>query len=113
MRKALAGTLLVVAFAVAGCGGGSSPSGSGGNGEASKSAQQVLTDAVAAAKGASSFRMSGQVATGGQQIGLDLTVVKGKGAMGSMTLKGQKVDLVVIGSDGYMKADAAFCSDVM
>ena len=111
MRKLLAGTLLVVTLAFAGCG-GSSPSGTNtnasDNGEAAKSAQQVLTDAVTAAKAASSFRMSGQIATGGQQIGIDMTIAKGKGATGSMTLKGQKVDLVIVGTNGYMKAGTAF-----
>ena len=111
MRKLLAGTLLVVTLALAGCG-GSSPSGTttngSDNGEAPKSAQQVLTDAVTAAKAASSFRMSGQIATGGQQIGIDMTIVKGKGATGSMTLNGQKVDLVIVGTNGYMKAGTAF-----
>ena len=110
MRASLAGTLLVFALAVAGCG-SSSPSGStnaGGNAEALKSGQQVLTDAVNAAEGASSFRMSGTINTGGQQIGLDLTIVKGKGAQGSMTIGGQKVDLVIVGADAYMNAGAAF-----
>lgn len=111
MRNVLAGTLLLVALALAGCGGGSSPgnsTNSSGNGEASKPARQVLTDAAKAADAASSVRVSGQVTTKGQQVGLDLTIAKGKGATGSITLKGQKVDLVVIGTSGYMKAGAAF-----
>ena len=111
MRAFFVGTLLVVAFAVAGCGGSSSSAGStnsSGNGEASKSAQQVVTDAAKAAEAASSLHMSGQVSSSGQQIGVDLTIAKGKGATGSLTLKGHKVDLVVIGSDAYMKAGAAF-----
>jgi len=107
MRVFLAGTLLALALAVAGCGGGGSPSSSGGNGEAAKSAQQVLTDTVKAADAASSFHISGQISAA-QQVGLDLTIVKGKGATGSFTLKGNKVDLVIIGTDAYMKADAAF-----
>ena len=110
MRAFLAGTLLVFTLVVAGCG-SSSPGGStkaSGNGEASKSGQQVLTDAVKAAEAASSLRMAGTINTGGQQIGLDLSIVKGKGATGSMTLGGEKVDLMVVGTNAYMKADAAF-----
>jgi len=111
MRKVLAGTLLVLALAVAGCGGSSSPGGTtnaSGNGEASKPAQQVLNDAVKAAEAASALHMTGQIPAKGQQIGIDMTIVKGKGAMGSLTLQGQKVDLLVIGSDAYMKAGSAF-----
>ena len=114
MRAFLAGTLLVLAFAAAGCGGGSSPSGStntSGNGEASKPAQQVVIDAVNAAKAASSFHMSGQIAAG-LQIGVDLTIEKGKGAKGSLTVFGHKVDAVVIGNDAYLKADPALWTQV-
>lgn len=110
MRKVLAGTLLVIALAVAGCGGGSPTGGPPvhDNGEAAKSGKQVLSDAVAAAKAAGSFHVAGQVTTGGKQIGLDITVSKGKGAKGSLTLKGEKVDLLVVGTDAYMKAGADF-----
>jgi hypothetical protein len=110
MRSFLAGIVLVVALFVAGCGGSSSTNStnSSGNGEAVKPAQQVLADAVKAAEAASSLHVSGQISAVGQQIGIDMTIVKGKGATGSMTLGGQKVDLVVIGNDGYMKAGAAF-----
>jgi hypothetical protein len=108
MRALLAGLLLGVAFATAGCGGGSSSGGSS-NGEASKSGQHVLADAVKAADAANSMHMSGHVNEGsGQQVGVDLTIVKGKGAMGSLTIHGQTVDLVVVGSQGYLKAGAAF-----
>jgi len=109
MRNVLVGTLLVVALAVAGCGGGSSPSGGGGdNGEASKSASQVLSDAVKAADGASSLHMTGSVNSNGKQIGIDLSVAKNKGAKGSLTLGGADVQLVVVGTNGYLKAGSAF-----
>ncbi|MDX6481765.1 MAG: hypothetical protein QOG85_2275 [Gaiellaceae bacterium] len=109
MRAFLAVALLVLVLAAAGCGGGgSSPADTTGNGEASKSAQQVVEDAVAAAKGARSFHMAGQINAGFAQIGLDLTIVKGKGAQGSMTLRGHKVELVTMGKNAYMKADADF-----
>lgn len=116
MRRLLAGTLLVSALALAGCGSSSSPggtthsSGEKGNGEAAKSGQQVFTDAVQAAKGASSFHMSGQISLNGQPIDVDLSIVKGQGATGWLKLNGQKLDLVVVGADAYVKADAAFYS---
>src|SRR5438045_1851855 len=111
MRVILAGIALalVLAFVAAGCGGSGGSSNptttaSSGNGEASKPATQVLADAVKAARAASSLHLGGDVSTGGKQIGLDLSVAKDKGATGSMTLNGQKVDLVVDGKDGYMRA---------
>jgi len=106
MRKVLAGTLLVLAFAVTGCGGGSQSSGS--NGEESKSGQQVVNDAVKAAEAASSLHLSGQANGIGVPMDIDMTIVKGKGAKGSLTLAGQTIDLVVIGNDTYLKGDAAF-----
>ncbi len=112
MRSLLVGSLLAVALFAAGCGGGSSPSANGGgaNGEASKSAARVVADATQAAQAASSLHISGQITDNGQQISVDLTIAKGKGATGSLTLKGQKVDLEVIGGDAYMKAPGAFWS---
>lgn len=104
MRKAIAATLLVVALLLAGCGG----SGAKPNGLASKPGQQVLADTVKAAKSASSFHMSGKIKTSGQEIDFDLTIAKGKGATGSMTLGGQKVDLMVVGANAYLKASSAF-----
>jgi hypothetical protein len=113
MRSFLAGMLLVVALAVAGCGGGGGSStttttGASSNGEATKSAQQVVSDSVKAAEAASSFKMSGQINASGQSIGVDLTIVKGSGAQGSITIKGHTVQLVVVDGYGYMKADGSF-----
>ena len=110
MRNVLAATLLVIGLAVAGCGGGGSPANnaSNGNGEAAKSAQQVVADAVKAADAAGSLHMSGQVDASGRQIALDLNIVTKKGATGSFTLGGQKIDLVIDGTDAYLKAGAGF-----
>lgn len=99
MRKVLAGTLLVVAFTVAGCGRGS-PS-SSGNDEASKSGRQVLADAVKAAKAASSLHISWPGSGG-----IDLTIVKGRG--GTLADTHQKEDIVVIGDHTYVKGYALF-----
>ena len=106
MRGRVAGALLVVAFSLAGCGGGSSPN-DGGNGEASKPAQQVLADAVKAADAASSYHEFDRLDPEASRD--DRTIVKGKGLMGLTTIGGsQKVDVVAIGSRGYMRANTAF-----
>jgi hypothetical protein len=103
------GLILVVsvavgALALAGCGGSSS------NGVASKSAEEILSAAVTAAKGASSVHMSGSVTSSGQPIGVDFQLAKGRGATGSMTLNGAKADLVLVGGKVYMKGSAQFWS---
>lgn len=117
MRAVLCSTLLVVVLlAAAGCGGGGggggggSTAGGGGkpSGEAGKSANAVLADAIKAADAASSVRMSGQIAASGRQVGVDLSIVKGKGATGTLTLSGSKIDIVLIGKKGYMRAPTAF-----
>lgn len=72
MRTLLATSLLALVVLAAGCGGSSSSSANtntNSSGEASKSAKQVLADAVKAADTATSFHMSGQVNEGpGKQI---------------------------------------------
>ena len=100
VRAFLAGALLVAALGVAGCGGGSSPGGSTNaapNGEAAKPAQQVLADAVKAAKNATAVHMSGYL-VGLRPNPMDVTFERGKGAIGTLTAEGRfKVDIVVIG----------------
>ncbi len=111
MRALLAGTLLVLALAVTGCGGSggaSSPTTTaGGSGEATAPATQVLSDSVAAAEAASSVHMGGDINSGGQQIGLNLSVAKGKGASGTITVDGATVQLILIGRIAYVKAGAS------
>jgi hypothetical protein len=52
--------------------------------------------------------MSGRVADSGKQIGIDMTIVRGKGATGSLSLDGATVDLIVIGRNAYMRASPTF-----
>jgi hypothetical protein len=112
MRSFLAGIVLVLL--VAGCGGGGSSSNTtttssgGDNGMASKPATQVLAASVKAADSASSLHVGGNVSSGKNPIGIDLSIAKGNGATGSMTLNGHKVDLVIVGSNGYLKGDGSF-----
>jgi hypothetical protein len=113
VRSSLAGIVLVLALVVAGCGGGSSSNttttnSSGDNGMASKPAGQVLAASVKAADSASSLHMSGNVSAGTRPIGIDLSIAKDNGATGSMTINGHKVDLVIVGKNGYMKGDGSF-----
>ena len=113
MRGLSVSTLLIALLFVAGCGGGG---GGGSNnqssGEATKSANQVVKDAVDAAEAASSVHLSGQVADSGEKIGLDLSLVRDKGATGSATFRGAKVDVVLVGDSGYLRAGSDFWKQV-
>jgi len=105
LRRALASVLLtvLVAIAVAACGGGSS-----GNGIAGKSAASIAVAAGKALNSARTVHVSGTVRSGGQTIAIDMSVVSGKGARGTMTLGGQPVAVVTVGAKLYLKAGAAF-----
>jgi hypothetical protein len=113
MRGLSVSALLVALLFAAGCGGGGGGGSNGGSsGEASKSANQVVKDAVDAAEAASSVHMSGQVAGSGETIGVDLSLVRDKGATGSATLRGAKVDVILVGGSGYLRAGSDFWKQV-
>jgi hypothetical protein len=101
------GSILVVSVAIgvlalAGCGGSSS------NGVASKSAEEILSTAVTAAKGASSVHLRGSVTSGGKPLALDFQLANSRGATGSMTLNGARAELVLVGGKVYLKGSADF-----
>ena len=95
MRAFLVGPVVVIALAVAGCGGGGA-------------AEQLLNDSVKAAESARSVHLTGRLHGNAQ---LDMTIVKGKGAKGSITDKGQKAEVVIVGTHAYVRAGAAFWAD--
>jgi hypothetical protein len=103
MPKLSFGALLLAVVFAAGCGGGGGGGSTQPSGEAAKPAEQVVADAVKAADAASSVHMSGQVVDGGRQIGVDLSIVRDKGATGTLTLGGAGVDLIVIGNTAYIR----------
>src|SRR5690349_8919126 len=99
--------LLLIAVLLAGCGGSKKES-SSSNGEASKSANQVLADARAAATNASSTHVSGSIVSSGTPIKLDLSMVSGKGAKGSMSTNGLSFNLVRVGDTLYIRGTDEF-----
>jgi hypothetical protein len=118
MRTLSAGLVLAAVLFAAGCG-GSNGGGNGGSsqesGLAAESASAVVADASKAAQDASSFHMAGTIHSssggvfGSNAVELDLSIVRGKGATGSVTAAGgAKVDLIVAGNSGYMRASSAF-----
>ena len=107
-HRSLALMLALATVALAACGG----SGSSGNGESSKSANQILSDAVNAAQGAASVRVSGSISDSGQAVAVDLKLVNGKGGVGSMTIQGAPVQIIDINNTLYMNGSDAFWSKV-
>lgn len=95
---------MVAALAVAVMGAGRGA----GSSEAGKSPKQIAKDAYHAAANARSVRLNGSVTTNGQQLGLDLSIRQGKAVSGSLTLQGDPVNIVVIGSQVYFSASAAY-----
>lgn len=87
---------------VAGCGGSSS------TGIASKSANQIVTDASNALTHASSVHVSGSIVTGGVPLTLDLTLVSGKGGLGSMSEGGLAFKIVNVGQTVYLQGTPEF-----
>ena len=90
---ALAGSLL------AGCGGGDAS-----DTEASKSPARILSDAQRAVRTARSVHMTGK----GPAARLDLSLVRGSKATGTMDLFGGSVDLIRLHDDFYMRGDRSF-----
>jgi len=74
--------------------------------EADKHPEQVLADARAALRRASSVHVHGQVHQMGQASTVDLTIAPGKGASGTVTLGPTTLTLVKVGTATYVKGQA-------
>jgi hypothetical protein len=85
-----------------GCGGSSS-----GNGVASKSPNEILAAAKAAADAAKSAHVSGSVVSGGSPITLDLDLAAA-GGRGQLSLNGLGFELIQTGGTVYIKGSPAF-----
>jgi hypothetical protein len=94
----------VAAGAIAACG-SSSPS---GNGVAAKSPSAILSSATTAIQGAKSVHVSGALSDGGQSIKLDLNILSGQGAKGSMSQNGLSFQLIASGKYVYINGSPAF-----
>lgn len=95
---------VLAAAVIAACGGSSSS----GNGIASKSASQIVTAATNALESAKSVHVAGSASDSGQTVSIDLTLVSGQGAQGSLDLQGSKLNLIAVNKYLYLKADGAF-----
>ncbi|NUR60390.1 MAG: hypothetical protein HOV87_17280 [Catenulispora sp.] len=107
------GVLAIAAAAVAatatlgGCGS------TGKNGVATKSTGAIVATAEEAVVAAGSVHIQGQFTSGGQHVGLDVQLVKDKGATGKVTIDNEVIELLRIGPDVYVKGDEQFYRSVV
>jgi hypothetical protein len=104
-------TLVVATVLLAGCGGGGDSGGSD-NGVSAKSADQIVADATAAAKSASSVYVHGSTASGSEPLEIDMHLVAGKGGAGELTANGQTFQVVRLDDKAYIKGDDAFWKQI-
>ncbi len=104
--RAIAAALLSVA-ALAACGS------TGTNGVAGKPVGQIITAAEDAVSGADTVHVQGDLGSGAQLIKLDMRLVKGKGASGTVVIDHQTIELLRVGQDVYVKGDAQFYHSVV
>lgn len=90
---------------MAACG---SSGGSSGNGVAAKQPSDILSAASNAIQTAKSVHVSGQLNDGSQSITLDLRILSGKGAKGSMSQNGLSFDLIAVGKYVYINGSPNF-----
>lgn len=97
---------VLVSGTVAAC--GSSGSSSSSNGVAAKSPEAILAAAYASVKGVKSLRIYGSLSSDGEPITLDLNLVAGEGASGSISEHGLGFKLIAIGKTIYIEGSTAF-----
>jgi len=103
-------SLALLAALAGGC--GSSSSSSSDNGIASKSPEEIVSAAKTAAKGAATVHMAGAIVKEAKPISIDLDLVAGKGASGSLTLEGSPIEIVAVEHALYIKGSTAFYTHI-
>lgn len=119
-RVRLAVAVLVATLALGACGGstgtgstgdgsvGTDPAGNGSttnaadNGVAAKTADEILSEATAAFRGASSVHLVGRLVDPDQSVELDVRLGRDM-SQGSVTQKGAKLEIIATGGNLYMR----------
>lgn len=104
-RTAYAAGALVVPVVLTGCGSGG---GGGGGSFADQSAQDIMKSSAADMKKATSLRVSGDITSGAQQVGLDMQITTQGSCQGTMRIGGGTAQIVSDGTTSWMKGDHAF-----
>lgn len=102
---AVARALSAVALAgvaLAGCGSSGQPS----NGVEAKPAPEIVSTSLKAAEGAHSVHVAGSVTGSGVPLKLDLEIVRGRGAQGTISEGSLTIRLVRIGDTAYINGGA-------
>ncbi|MBB4662036.1 hypothetical protein [Conexibacter arvalis] len=127
-RAALGVGAVALALAAAGCGGddeggattaagggataaqtaATEPATAAGNGVEEQSADEILASAQEAARAATAVRVSGEM----EDLRLDLSVVRGEGATGTMAQGGMEFELIVVGDEVFLKGSDAFYEQI-
>ncbi|MET8008677.1 hypothetical protein ABZU86_33530 [Streptomyces sp. NPDC005271] len=98
---------LAATLAACGGGGGEKDPDAGTNGVGKLPAAKIETRARAAAGSADAVRLSGNLVTKGRTYKLDMRL-KGDGGTGQVSTEGSTFELLRIGKELYLKADAGF-----
>lgn len=80
--------------------------GSGAKSNAGTEARALADESVALMRDVDDFKLTGSGEMDGTTMSLNFCVRKGTDAKGTITIDGATVEVVVIGKDQYMKADA-------
>jgi hypothetical protein len=94
--------IAILAMALAGCGSSST------NGVESKSPTEIISAAQKAAESAKSVRVAGSVSNAGTKLAINLQIVQGKGAKGTISEGPLSFELIRVGSKVYIKGSASF-----
>ena len=105
-RTILEGTVgLVLVSAVAACGGGSSKA---ADDFAASSAEEIQTAAIADMKELDSMKMTGRIAQGTGELGLELSLNTDGECTGTISIGDGSADLINLDGNSYLKGDEAF-----
>jgi hypothetical protein len=103
-RLAAAAFVSLLALVLASCG----SSGGSSNGIADKSPNDIATAATSAVENAQSVHVSGPIAKQGFPTALDLSLVNGKGAQGSMSAGALSFKVVAVNREIYINGSPSF-----